>query len=130
MFIGLITVAGVVDANAPDREQQQQQPQQTDASGRLGIIQLKVVVSFFFSLFFLSRFLARTKPHKSHKGPHKNHKMKMKMKRISKKQRELMNRAGRVGVDKEGGGIMLIKRMENKKNKNKFKVFLRCRCSN
>lgn len=28
MFIGLITVAGVVDANAPDREQQQ--PQQTD----------------------------------------------------------------------------------------------------
>lgn len=31
MFIGLITVAGVVDANAPDREQQQQQqPQQTD----------------------------------------------------------------------------------------------------
>lgn len=129
MFIGLITVAGVVDANAPDREQQQ--PQQTDASGRLGIIQLKVVVSFFFFLsFFLSRFLARTKPHKSHKGPHKNHKMKMKMKRISKNQRELMNRAGRVGVDKEGGGIMLIKRMENKKNKNKFKVFLRCRCSN
>lgn len=49
-----------------------------------------------FFLFFVS-LLARTKPHKSHKDPHKKHKMKMK--RISKKQRELMNRAG----ERKGG---------------------------